>query len=140
MATVLPPNPHLDHLKKQAKDLLRSFQSGDPQICASAQQYLPRFSRLSPDGFTLHDAQHVIARQYGFDNWPALRQSVKLMELLEKLAALVPPPRFHLLRYPGVLAPRARDRGRIVPAKPVEESTAPGVRRGVPSTLPQAPN
>ena len=45
------------------------------------------------------------------------------MELLEKLAALVPPPRFHLLRYHGVLAPRARDRGRIVPAKPVEEST-----------------
>ena len=46
------------------------------------------------------------------------------MELLEKLAALVPPPWFHLLRYHGVLAPRARDRGRIVPAKPVEESTA----------------
>ena len=37
--------------------------------------------------------------------------------LLEKLAALVPPPRFHLLRYHGVLAPRARDR--IVPAQPV---------------------
>ena len=48
------------------------------------------------------------------------------MELLEKLAALVPPPRFHLLRYHGVLAPRARDRGRIVPAKPVAESTAGG--------------
>ena len=46
------------------------------------------------------------------------------MELLEKLAALVPPPRLHLLRYHGVLAPRARDRGRIVPAQPVEESTA----------------
>ena len=46
------------------------------------------------------------------------------MALLEKLAALVPPPRFHLLRYHGVLAPRARDRGGIVPAKPVEESTA----------------
>ena len=27
------------------------------------------------------------------------------------LAALVPPPRLHLLRYHGVLAPRARDRG-----------------------------
>ena len=27
------------------------------------------------------------------------------MELLEKLAALVPPPRLHLLRYDGVLAP-----------------------------------
>ena len=46
------------------------------------------------------------------------------MELLEKRAALVPPPRFHLLRYHGVLAPRARARDRIVPAQPVEESTA----------------
>ena len=43
------------------------------------------------------------------------------MELLEKRAALVPPPRLHLLRYHGVLAPRARDRGRIVPAQPVAE-------------------
>ena len=50
------------------------------------------------------------------------------MELLEKLAALVPPPRLHLLRYHGVLAPRARarDRGRIVPAKPVAELAADG--------------
>ena len=39
MATVLPPNPHLDHLKKQAKDLLKSFQSGDSQICTSVQQW-----------------------------------------------------------------------------------------------------
>ena len=53
------------------------------------------------------------------------------MELLEKLAALVPPPRFHLLRYRfhllryhGVLAARARARDRIVPAKPVAEPSA----------------
>jgi len=37
-------------------------------------------------------------------------------ELIEKLAALVPPPRFHLVRYHGVLGPRARARHRIVPA------------------------
>ncbi len=42
------------------------------------------------------------------------------------LAVLVPPPRLHLLRYHGVLAPRARDRGRIVPAKPVAEPAADG--------------
>ena len=48
------------------------------------------------------------------------------MELLEKLAALVPPPRLHLLCYHGVLAPRARDRGRIVPTKPVAEPAADG--------------
>ena len=36
-------------------------------------------------------------------------------ELIEKLAALVPPPRIHLIRYHGVLAPAAADRERIVP-------------------------
>ena len=46
------------------------------------------------------------------------------MELLEKRAALVPPPRFHLLRYHGVLAPWARARERIVPAQPVAEPSA----------------
>jgi len=31
-------------------------------------------------------------------------------EFIEKLAALVPPPRVHLIRYHGVLAPHAADR------------------------------
>ncbi len=48
------------------------------------------------------------------------------MELLEKRAALVPPPRLHLLRYHGVLASRTRARDRIVPAKPVAEPAADG--------------
>jgi hypothetical protein len=38
------------------------------------------------------------------------------LELLEKLAALVPPPRINLVRYHGVLAAHARDRDKIVPA------------------------
>ena len=37
-------------------------------------------------------------------------------ELVEKVAALVPPPRFHLVSYHGVLGPCASDRDRIVPA------------------------
>jgi len=37
-------------------------------------------------------------------------------ELLEKLAALAPPPRFHLVRYHGALGPCASLRDRIVPA------------------------
>ena len=36
-------------------------------------------------------------------------------ELIEKLAALVPPPRRNLIRYHGVLAPAAADRAQIVP-------------------------
>jgi hypothetical protein len=40
------------------------------------------------------------------------------IELVEKLAAIVPPPRIHMVRYHGVLAPRAACRRAIVPAKP----------------------
>jgi hypothetical protein len=37
------------------------------------------------------------------------------LELMEKLAALVPPPRVNLVRYHGVLAPAARHRANVVP-------------------------
>ncbi|MBW2235854.1 MAG: transposase [Deltaproteobacteria bacterium] len=36
-------------------------------------------------------------------------------EIVEKLAALVPPPRFHLVRYHGILGPCASERDRVVP-------------------------
>jgi hypothetical protein len=36
-------------------------------------------------------------------------------ELVERLAALIPPPRFHGARYHGVFGARARERPRIVP-------------------------
>ena len=37
------------------------------------------------------------------------------MELIEKLAALVPLPRMHLVRYGGCLAPHSHLRGAIIP-------------------------
>ena len=37
-------------------------------------------------------------------------------DLVAKLAALVPPPRFHTVRYHGILAPAARHRAAVVPA------------------------
>lgn len=40
------------------------------------------------------------------------------LEFLAKLAALVPPPRFNLVRYHGILAPAARWRSSIVPFDP----------------------
>lgn len=43
------------------------------------------------------------------------------MELIEKLAALVPPPRKNLVRYHGILAPHAKNRDKVVPKKPEEE-------------------
>jgi hypothetical protein len=50
------------------------------------------------------------------------------MEFLEKLAALVPPPRAHLTRFHGVLALHAKIRSKVVPngePKPEGESMVP---------------
>ncbi len=41
--------------------------------------------------------------------------------MIEKLAALVPPPRLNLVRYHGVLAPNASERKQIVPSGPLTE-------------------
>jgi hypothetical protein len=43
------------------------------------------------------------------------------IELIEKLAALVPPPRINQVRYHGCLAPNAKNRAAVVPKKPSEE-------------------
>ena len=43
------------------------------------------------------------------------------MALIEKLAALVPPPRQNLVRYHGVLAPHSKMRSAVVPQKPDEK-------------------
>ena len=37
------------------------------------------------------------------------------LKLVEKVVALIPPPRANLLRYHGVFAPNSKDRSRIVP-------------------------
>jgi hypothetical protein len=39
------------------------------------------------------------------------------LEFMERLAALVPRPRLHLIRFHGVLAPNAKLRSKIVPAR-----------------------
>jgi hypothetical protein len=46
-------------------------------------------------------------------------------ELLEKLVALVPPPRFHLVRYHGILGPCASERDRVVPGGQAAVAGAP---------------
>jgi Putative transposase len=43
---------------------------------------------------------------------------------MERLAALVPRPRLHLIRFHGVLAPNAKLRRQIIPS-PTERATEP---------------
>ena len=47
------------------------------------------------------------------------------LELLQRLAALVPRPRLNLIRYHGVLAPNAKWRSQVVPAQTDSETLSP---------------
>lgn len=55
------------------------------------------------------------------------------VELLRTLAPLIPPPRFHLLRFHGVFAPNAKARPLVVPKPP-----PPVVEEGALADRPQA--
>jgi hypothetical protein len=82
MRRELPTHPHIDHLKKQAKDLLDGHKRADPEALARIVASLPSFSGRSPDqaaalDFALHDAQSTIAREYGFHSWSELRAEVE---------------------------------------------------------------
>jgi hypothetical protein len=67
MSRSLPPHPNLAHLKKQAKDLLNDLKQQNPA------------SKLA-------DAQHTLAREYGFASWPKLKVYVE--ELSGQVAAV----------------------------------------------------
>jgi len=58
MSRQLPDNPNLEHLKKQAKDLLRTMRQGK-----------------------LADAQHALANEYGFPTWAKLKSHVETQGL-----------------------------------------------------------
>jgi Ser/Thr protein kinase RdoA (MazF antagonist) len=57
----LPDNPNLDHLRRQAKDLLAGLRDSDPET-------------------SLADAQALLAEQYGFRTWPDLKAEVDRMQ------------------------------------------------------------
>ncbi|HCL29424.1 MAG TPA: hypothetical protein DIC52_13420, partial [Candidatus Latescibacteria bacterium] len=61
------------------------------------------------------DAEHVAFSLKSIWSDGTYQIVLSPQELLEKLAALVPPPRLNLVRYHGVLAPNAVDRAQIVP-------------------------
>jgi len=71
MPASLPPHPNLEHLKKQAKALLRAFRRNDPEAVEA-------FGTLRLKGTpTLSDAQHLVARTYGFRTWSEMKAHVE---------------------------------------------------------------
>lgn len=78
MSHPLPARPSLSLLKNQAKALRKSFSSNQPDARLRVQTYHPSFSNVVPDDLSLRDAQLVVAREYGFENWSDLKHKVEV--------------------------------------------------------------
>lgn len=88
----LPPRPHAEYYKKQAKALLKSLRASDPGALARVRAFHPRPSALrGPEtigaGFTLSDAQLVVAREHGFESWPKLAAHIEAVRRLDSSVA-----------------------------------------------------
>jgi ankyrin repeat protein len=92
MQRSLPARPSLAQLRRQAKDLFRLAQAGQPDAIDRLCTHHPRLARLSPadvtdTGLALHHAQLVLAREYGFASWPKLKQHVEGLQRVEDRVA-----------------------------------------------------
>jgi hypothetical protein len=77
----LPSRPSLDHLKGQARTLQRQVRTGDRAALEIVRAFHPRSAAVETTvaAFPLADAQLVVARQYGFPSWPALRRHLAVV-------------------------------------------------------------
>lgn len=76
--------PNIENLKKQSKLVLRRHRTGYYPVAAQIRRTLPGYRHLNDAAilaapFKLSDAQELIARQYGFESWQALRKEINTM-------------------------------------------------------------
>ncbi len=65
---------NLEHHRKAARRLLRSFTAGSPEALERAESALGPRARAR---FLLSDAQYVIAVECGYRSWPELKRAVQ---------------------------------------------------------------
>jgi hypothetical protein len=97
MATVsrgLPERPHLDIPRREARELLDQWRSGERDAFERIRHRHPNFikaddSAVAAGPFRLSDAQLVIAREYGLANWTELKQRIKANSAARALDAAI---------------------------------------------------
>jgi hypothetical protein len=128
----LPSKPSLNHLKYQAKDLLRDHAARDLRAAQRIREFHPRFAGASDSEIfdarlKLSDAQLAIARESGFPSWAKLKRHIEKPTLSDQLnlphheriadaafrravelldAGDVAGLRAHLIQYPNLLHQR----------------------------------
>ncbi len=91
--TPLPLHASLEQYKKQAKELIKAFKSGDPHAMRCLRQHHPRLpgransndrnsvsdSEIRSARVTLGDAQSIVARWHSFESWPKLTKHIEAL-------------------------------------------------------------
>ncbi len=80
----LPERPDFGQLKKQAKELLDDVHAGRADALARVAG-----EKIPADDFALHDAQRVVAREYGLASWAKLKLHVETRAIDAAEARLV---------------------------------------------------
>ena len=116
MSKQLPRNPHIDSLKKQARQLLKAYQSAQPEAAQRLRAYLPHLRTASDTAifqaeFTLQSAQCILAREYGFSNWANLTEAVEIIRRADS----------DLLRQVDIVLQRDQSIHVLIPSYTVEE-------------------
>jgi hypothetical protein len=86
----LPLNPNLDHLRYQAKDLLRALAARSADTAQRVREFHPRFhsaadAEIFDAPFRLSDAQLTVARESGFPSWARLKRHIEKPTLADQL-------------------------------------------------------
>src|SRR5690348_32280 len=97
MATVsrgLPDQPDIDVPRHEARELLAGWQRSDAAALERIRHRHPSFgdsddAALAGHAFELGDAQLVIAREYGFQQWTELEQRIETNALAHELIAAI---------------------------------------------------
>jgi ankyrin repeat protein len=86
----LPANPNLQHLRYQAKDLLRQHAAREPGAAQRIREFHPRFgaaadAEIFNATLKLSDAQLAIARESGFPSWTRLKRHIEKPGVADRL-------------------------------------------------------
>ena len=86
----LPSHSNLNHLKYQARDLMKEHAARKPEAAQRIREFHPRLSQV-PDAeifdtrLRLSDAQLTIAREAGFPSWARLKRHLERPTLTDQL-------------------------------------------------------
>jgi hypothetical protein len=86
----LPSNPNLNHLKYQAKDLLKDHAARIPGAAQRIREFHPRMRKATDAEIfsarlLLSDAQLTIAREAGFPSWARLKRHIEKPTITDQL-------------------------------------------------------